>query len=52
VTREQLIAWLRRYESAWRMPGTQVLAELFTRNATYSAAPYESPHRGLEANGV
>jgi hypothetical protein len=52
VTREQLIAWLRRYESAWRMLGTQVLAELFTRDATYSTAPYESPHRSLEAIGV
>ena len=51
MAREQLIAWLRRYESAWRMPGTQVLAELFTRDATYST-PYESPQRGLEAIGV
>jgi hypothetical protein len=51
VTREQLIAWLRRYVSAWRMPGTEVLAELFTKDATYSTAPYEKPHPGLEAIG-
>jgi uncharacterized protein (TIGR02246 family) len=51
VTREELIAWLRRYERAWRMPGTEVLAELFTKDATYSTAPYENPHRGLEAIG-
>ena len=51
MTREQLIAWLRRYEGAWRMPGTQALAELFTKDATYSTAPYENPHRGLEAIG-
>jgi hypothetical protein len=52
VTREQLIAWLRRYESGWRMPGTEVLTELFTKDSTCSAAPYEFPHRGLEAIGV
>ena len=34
------------------MPGTQVLAEPFTRDATYSTAPDESPHGGLEAIGV
>jgi SnoaL-like domain len=51
VTREQLIAWLRRYERAWRRPGTELLAELFTEDASYSMAPYEHPHRGLDAIG-
>src|SRR3954451_13239528 len=49
MTRSQLVDWLDRYERAWRTPGTDVLAELFTEDASYSTAPYESPHRGLEA---
>jgi hypothetical protein len=49
VDRGQLTSWLAGYERAWRTPGTDVLAELFTEDATYSTAPYEKPHRGLEA---
>jgi hypothetical protein len=49
VTREQLTDWLAAYERAWRTAGTDVLAELFTEDASYSTAPYENPHRGLEA---
>ena len=37
------------YEQAWRTPGTEALADLFTENATYTTAPYESPHNGLGA---
>jgi uncharacterized protein (TIGR02246 family) len=49
VDRAELTDWLGRYERAWRSPGTDALAELFTEDATYSTAPYESPHRGLAA---
>jgi len=49
VDRAQLTDWLGRYERAWRSPGTDALAELFTEDATYSTAPYENPHRGLAA---
>jgi hypothetical protein len=51
VDRPQLTQWLDAYERAWRTPGTDVLAKLFTEDATYSTAPYEQPHRGLEAIG-
>jgi hypothetical protein len=51
VTRAQLTDWLAAYERAWRTAGTDVLAELFAEDATYSTAPYESPHRGLGAIG-
>ena len=51
MDREQLRSWLEGYERAWRTPGTDALAELFTENATYSTAPYETPHRGLAAIG-
>jgi uncharacterized protein (TIGR02246 family) len=49
VDRGQLADWLAAYERAWRTPGTEVLAEIFTEDASYSTAPYESPHRGLDA---
>jgi uncharacterized protein (TIGR02246 family) len=45
----ELNDWIARYERAWRSPGTDALADLFTADAEYSTAPYENPHRGLEA---
>jgi hypothetical protein len=48
LDRAQLTDWLAGYERAWRSPGTDVLAELFAEDASYSTAPYENPHRGLE----
>jgi hypothetical protein len=47
MTRAQLVDWLAGYERAWRTAGTEVLADLFSDDATYSTAPYEDPHRGL-----
>lgn len=41
--------WLAGYEAAWRAPGTGGLADLFTRDATYSQSPYERPVSGLSA---
>jgi uncharacterized protein (TIGR02246 family) len=49
VTREQLSDWLEGYERAWRTDGTDAVADLFTEDASYSTAPYEKPHRGLDA---
>jgi uncharacterized protein (TIGR02246 family) len=49
MDRNQLSAWLDRYERAWRTPGTESLAELFTTDATYSTGPYENAHLGIEA---
>ena len=40
--------WVERYEAAWRDPGTQALAGLFTTDASYSTSPYEPPFEGLE----
>ena len=51
MDRAQLTDWIAAYERAWRTSGTDALAELFTEEATYSTAPYEDPHRGLEAIG-
>jgi ketosteroid isomerase-like protein len=43
--------WLAGYEAAWRAPGTESLAGLFTSDATYLQSPYEQPVRGLDAIG-
>jgi uncharacterized protein (TIGR02246 family) len=49
MDRAQLAEWVEAYERAWRAPGTEALAELFTEDATYSTAPYAEPHHGLDA---
>jgi hypothetical protein len=49
ATRDEVAAWLAGYERAWRSPGTDVLADLFTDHATYQPAPYDEPIRGLPA---
>jgi uncharacterized protein (TIGR02246 family) len=47
--RVTLARWLAAYETAWRTPGTQALAGLFTPDATYLQAPYDPPVQGLSA---
>lgn len=49
MTREQVNAWVMRYERAWRTAGTEALRELFAENATYRMSPYEEPFAGLAA---
>ncbi len=46
---EALMTWVARYEEAWRSPGTDLLAELFTDDAEYLATPYHEPVVGLAA---
>lgn len=41
--------WLAEYEAAWRAPGTEGLAAIFTDDAGYRQSPYEEPVTGLEA---
>jgi ketosteroid isomerase-like protein len=41
--------WVAAYERAWRAPGTDRLAELFTADAIYSQGPYDEPVTGLAA---
>jgi ketosteroid isomerase-like protein len=41
--------WLASYEAAWRSPGTEDLAGLFTSDAVYLQSPYEQPVAGLDA---
>lgn len=48
VERRDFEDWVRRYEHAWRQPGTQELAGLFAPDATYRTAPFEPPFESLE----
>ena len=41
--------WLAGYEAAWRAPGTEGLAAIFTDDARYHHSPYEEPVVGLDA---
>ena len=41
--------WLAAYEAAWRAPGTEGLAGIFTDDASYRQSPYEEPVVGLDA---
>jgi hypothetical protein len=49
VQRGELARWIGDYERAWRTPGTAPLEQLFTSDATYLAAPFESPIQGRPA---
>lgn len=49
ATRERAAAWIAAYERAWRTPGTHVLTELFTEQATYRPNPFVDPLTGLDA---
>ena len=44
---EPVAAWIAAYERAWRSPGTETLAELFTDDATYLQGPFDEPLTGL-----
>ena len=47
--RATVASWVAAYERAWRTPGTELLGELFTEDATYRLAPFEPPIAGLAA---
>jgi ketosteroid isomerase-like protein len=49
--RDSVREWLAGYETAWRAPGTDGLASIFTEDATYLQSPYEEPVTGLAAIG-
>ncbi len=49
VDRNDVHAWIARYEQAWRTPGTGSLDDLFADDATYRHAPFESLIVGLDA---
>jgi hypothetical protein len=44
--------WVAGYERAWRSPGVELLAELFTADAVYLQGPYRTPVTGLGSIGA
>ncbi len=49
MDRDGVAAWIAGYERAWRTPGTDPLAALFSSEVTYLYDPYEEPVRDLDA---
>jgi ketosteroid isomerase-like protein len=49
MDRAEVTDWIAAYERAWRSPGTDALAVLFTADASYSPGPYHDPIVGLPA---
>lgn len=49
MDRRQVAGWIAAYERAWRTPGTDVLATIFTDRASYLQGPYRKPVIGLPA---
>jgi hypothetical protein len=47
ASRADIEAWIEAYERAWRTPGTAVLGDIFTPDASYRMSPYEGPAHGL-----
>jgi uncharacterized protein (TIGR02246 family) len=47
--RDRVATWIDGYERAWRIAGTDGLADLFTADASYLQGPYENPVVGLPA---
>lgn len=52
ISRQQFLAWIAKYETAWRTAGIELLPDLFAVDATYRAAPFDDPKRGLEEIAV
>jgi len=49
ASRESAARWIAAYEAAWRSPGSDALALIFTPDATYRQGPYDEPAVGLPA---
>jgi ketosteroid isomerase-like protein len=49
IDRATVSQWVADYEAAWRTPGTEGLAELFSDDATYLQSPYEAPIVSVDA---
>jgi uncharacterized protein (TIGR02246 family) len=49
VNRVDVEEWVVAYERAWRSPGVDQLAGLFTDDVTYLASPWRDPIEGRDA---
>ena len=51
MTSDDVVTWIEAYERAWRTPGTDELAAVFTEDASYLPSPWGEPINGLAAVG-
>jgi hypothetical protein len=51
VDRGAVESWIAGYELAWRTPGTEPLAELFSPEVSYLPSPWAQPIVGLSRLG-
>ena len=51
MDRQDVERWVAGYERAWRSPGVEALADLFTPDVVYLQGPYRKPVTGLPAIG-
>jgi hypothetical protein len=51
MDRETVERWVAGYERAWRTPGTEPLAELFSPDVSYLPSPWAHPIVGLSRLG-
>jgi ketosteroid isomerase-like protein len=49
MERADVERWITAYEAAWRSPGTDALATVFSPEVTYRASPWRSPIEGIDA---
>lgn len=49
MERDDVMAWVEAYESAWRDDEVDAVDELFADDAVYRPSPYEDPIVGLAA---
>lgn len=49
---QRVMAWVRRYEQAWRSNDVGAVSGLFTPDARYRRSPYEAPEVGHDAIGA
>jgi len=48
VNRTDVQRWIDAYERAWRSPGTEQLATVFSPEITYLTSPWDEPVVGLD----
>ena len=48
MDRRAVAAWVEGYERAWRSPGTNQLAELFSPDVSYVPSPWAPAVKGLD----
>ncbi|MEQ7124159.1 nuclear transport factor 2 family protein [Actinopolymorpha sp. B11F2] len=52
MDRDAVERWVAGYERAWRTPGTEPLAELFSPDVSYRPSPWARPIVGLSRLGA